>query len=352
MCAAGDVCILGGCVASCADAGPGSATCVTDSDCPCRNFCALGVCVRSSRCDEAFLTWNGATSDTNGECIHNLGSFNLSWGTTSGGPYPNTLDVGMPCVPGAMVACDGGQAIQLDCAYRITGLTNGTWYFVANDCDTSGICSTSSNQASKVIHCSSNAGCVTGADCAPYQTCDPSSNQCNTGCNGNTCSCVLDSQCNGLSPAEQICGAGAICTAGCKDGAPCGIDQVCDLSTGSPGTCTTGCTGTTCACVTDSQCEGGMAISGMVCGVDGFCHAGCKTALNCSSTQVCDTTLGTIGSCSRSCTSPGCCYLDSQCNGGQTGQGVICSSTNSSCVPGCHQNSDCASNSCDAGICN
>jgi hypothetical protein len=135
------------------DAGNGFA-CKMNSDCPCGASCSVHLCVPAPRCGDALLNWEGPVTNTDGSCLRDLGGFKIYWGQTQGGPYPNILDVGLPCALGASMACgDMDMVTQQDCGYRITGLTNGTWYFAVSTYNVGGTESSPSNEASKVISC-------------------------------------------------------------------------------------------------------------------------------------------------------------------------------------------------------
>ncbi len=273
----------------------------------------------------------------------------MQWGTVSGGPYPNVVNVGLPCTPGTQVACgDGGTVDQLDCAYTLTGITNGPWYFTATAYNIDGATSGPSNQASGTVACPCNGcSCGSGADCPPFQMCDPSTGMCDTNCAGSGCACVSDSQCAGGYTEQaglgqgQICVSG-FCVAGCNAATDCPLDLACDLSSGAPGSCVGGCTGSACACVIDTQCNADDEGQQSVCGENGFCTTGCKTGFDCPHDLACDQSLGFIASCKNPCTSGLCsCLFDSQCTDGGGGLGITCLESSGLCGPGCATGADC-----------
>lgn len=275
----------------------------------------------------------------------------MDWGTVSGGPYPNEINVGMPCTPGVQVPCgDGGTVAQLDCNYALTGLTNGTWYIVTRAVNTQGAQSGPSNEASATFNCPCNGcACSSGSDCPPFQMCDPSTGQCDTNCLGSGCACVTDSQCAGGYMEQSGLGQGQICVngfcaPGCNAATDCPLPLACDTSSGTPGTCLGGCTGSTCACAIDWQCAQGAEQRESVCS-NGVCTTGCRTGFDCTSTTACDQSLGFVSSCSSSCTGSQCsCIFDSQCTNGAVGLGIACLKSSGLCGPGCATGNDCGTN--------
>jgi hypothetical protein len=120
---------------ACASANAGAgAPCTTDVNCTCGTVCAALACVPRSKCDEGLLTWDGPVARTDGQCLRNLEGFKVYWGTTAGGPYEHTLNVGIPCANGPTLPCGdaGGSGPELKCSYRVTALDAGTWYFTVS----------------------------------------------------------------------------------------------------------------------------------------------------------------------------------------------------------------------------
>jgi hypothetical protein len=139
------------------EAGVGT-TCI-DGDaaaCPCGLTCSALRCVPKSACNEALLSWTGPTQNDDGTCLRDLAGFNVYWGPdASANVRVNALDAGTPCVSAGMVACDdaGGMAPDLRCSHRITGLTNGPWFFAVTAYTDAGIESPPSVEGSKTIAC-------------------------------------------------------------------------------------------------------------------------------------------------------------------------------------------------------
>jgi len=176
---------------------------------------------------------------------------------------------------------------------------NQTSNCASNGCQ-SGVCNISTGMC---------VPCLGDNDCASGQTCNTTTNQCET---PPPPTCTVDAQCSN----GQICLNGT-CTPGCDQNSQC-VSNNCDLSTH------------TCVppppCTTDSQCG-----SGQIC-LNGSCTPGCDQNNQCVSNQ-CD--LST-----HNCVPPPTCSTDGDCASGQ-----IC--LNGSCTPGCDQNSQCSSNNCD-----
>lgn len=85
---------------------------------------------------QAALSWIAPTQNTDGSTLTaaQIASYNIYYGTTSGGPYTNKVSI-------------AGTATST----TITNLTNGTWYFVATTVGTDGLESAYSNEGSKTI---------------------------------------------------------------------------------------------------------------------------------------------------------------------------------------------------------
>jgi hypothetical protein len=127
---------------------------------------------------------------------------------------------------------------------------------------------------------------------------------------------------------------GSICTGG-----------TCDLSDVTPGT----------PCTDDRTCTRGAKGTGVICSTSGptkgRCVEGCNTPDDCPGGSACDKSSGR-GVCASAsvprlgtpCT-PG---DNSQCNGGKTGAGRVCSAGSKTCIVGCHSDADCsAGTKCD-----
>jgi len=88
----------------------------------------------------AVATWVAPTAYTDSTALpaSQIAQYTVSYGTTTGGPYTNTVNV-LP-VNGVVPT-----------TVTITGLTVGTWYFVVTATATNGMVSANSNEASKNI---------------------------------------------------------------------------------------------------------------------------------------------------------------------------------------------------------
>lgn len=142
-----DVCAMPG-------AGVGAA-CATGADCACGTICSGLECVAPAACDEALLSWDGAVANTDGSCLTDIGGYRIYWGTTMGGPYPNMLDLGLPCNEGPPTACGSAGAMPSlpKCSYRMADLPSGTVYFVMTTYNTANAESAPTGEVSKVITC-------------------------------------------------------------------------------------------------------------------------------------------------------------------------------------------------------
>lgn len=131
--------------------------CTPDAGCSCGGVCAARKCVAPSKCNEALLTWTGPTENVDGTCITDLGGFIVNyWYADGGSPSDHVIDAGLPCAPGAVIACgDAGKTVvQLECAYRVTGLApNGVWDFTTSDYNDAGAQSDPSGVVSKDVEC-------------------------------------------------------------------------------------------------------------------------------------------------------------------------------------------------------
>lgn len=135
------------------DAGVGE-VCAKNEDCTCGNTCSALRCVPKSRCDQALLSWNAPTENQDGTCLTDLAGFMVRWGLEAGGPHPNEVDAGLPCVTSSIVPCgDGGSVPQLVCSHRIVGLDAGLWYFSVSAYNEAGVESPPAVEASKNVAC-------------------------------------------------------------------------------------------------------------------------------------------------------------------------------------------------------
>ena len=95
---------------------------------------------------QAVATWTTPTTYTDMSALpaSQIASYNVYYGTTSGGPYTNVVNI------------SGANN-----STTIANLAVGTWYFVATVVSTNGLESAYSNQASKVILSSAKPSAVT-----------------------------------------------------------------------------------------------------------------------------------------------------------------------------------------------
>jgi hypothetical protein len=95
---------------------------------------------------QAVASWTTPTTYTDLTALpaSQIASYNVYYGTTSGGPYTNVVNI------------SGANNTT-----TIANLAVGTWYFVATVVATNGLESAYSNQASKVILSSAKPSAVT-----------------------------------------------------------------------------------------------------------------------------------------------------------------------------------------------
>lgn len=84
--------------------------------------------------NDALVSWDAPTKNTDGSALTNLATYRVSYGKTRGGPYTQQITV---------------PATQT--SVRITPPSGGTWYFVVKALNSSGVESASSNEGSKLI---------------------------------------------------------------------------------------------------------------------------------------------------------------------------------------------------------
>ncbi len=136
------------------DGGVGLPCDQAENDCPCDLMCSARRCRERNACGEVAISLEAPTTNEDGSCLTTLAGFKFRWGTTPGGPYEHELDVGLPCEEVGTAACgDGGTAPEQVCFYRLGGLENGDWYFVAYAYTTDGLESAASGEASITIDC-------------------------------------------------------------------------------------------------------------------------------------------------------------------------------------------------------
>jgi len=81
------------------------------------------------------LTWTPSTENTDGTPLTDLREYHLYYGTTQGGPYPNTEHTNDPNVS----------------SWVVNDLAAGTYYFVATAINDASVESAFSNEAIKVV---------------------------------------------------------------------------------------------------------------------------------------------------------------------------------------------------------
>lgn len=152
----GDGGVLADGAIACSDPNALGKACEPDAaPCPCGLSCSGARCTTPAACNEALLSWTGPTQNTDGTCLRDLAGFVIySALDASGGPYPNVVDAGLPCVQTGMGACGDAEAVpQLQCSYRLKPLANGTWYFVVTSYSDAGVESVPTGEVSKNIAC-------------------------------------------------------------------------------------------------------------------------------------------------------------------------------------------------------
>jgi hypothetical protein len=85
--------------------------------------------------DVVNLTWVAPTQNTDGTALTDLAGYMIYYDTVDGGPYPNGIQI----------------TDETATTHTITGLAEGTYYFVATAYNSTGQESDWSNQASKIV---------------------------------------------------------------------------------------------------------------------------------------------------------------------------------------------------------
>jgi len=81
------------------------------------------------------LSWTAPTQNTDGSPLTDLAGFNIKYGTTPGGPYPNEVSISNPSIT----------------TFVVSPLTSGNWFFVATAFNALGVESDFSNEALKIL---------------------------------------------------------------------------------------------------------------------------------------------------------------------------------------------------------
>jgi hypothetical protein len=178
---------------------------------------------------------------------------------------------------------------------------------------------------------------------------------CITGSGAGSCGCNVDADCGGVS-SGLIC-SGNICVAGCRPGADggAGNGNGCDTSSGfacsvadggTVGNCTKGCT-------SDGECNPPIGR----CDLNTNKCVQCLSSADCQNNQICDLnknlcgecTLGNVGNCDPGGVGGAClpnntcgCTVDTDCAGGR-----VCDATSRICTTGCHNTTN--GNTCQPG---
>lgn len=322
-----------------------------------------GLADAGLRCDQTDIRWTGPAENSGGSCLYDLEAFVIAWGSVAAGPYPSALNVGLPCTAGQTVACgDGGSVVQLNCSYRLSGLTDGLTYFVTEAVSFNGMSGPSAPE-SQTILCGYDGGspCVTASDCPPYLMCDiDAGGVCDFTCQGAGCACDADSQCEATTQSGGL-GEGwtcinGFCASGCVSPTDCGLGSCCDVTNGLPGTCVLPPETPTaqCLCAGDNQCNGvggqdDEPSLGFICSPQDNCVPGCKSGFDCPADEACDLSQGFPSVCINPCVGSLCsCVSPGQCVDGGPGQGVTCILSTGLCGPGCDLATDCGSTeACD-----
>jgi hypothetical protein len=108
-------------------------------------------------CDSARLAWNAPTTYTDGTClpIAELYGFNVYYGTTAGGPYPNVVPLSL-AEAGCYETADpdpSGCGNLWECSYTVDDLSDGTWYFSVSSVAVGGAESEMPPEVSKTFDC-------------------------------------------------------------------------------------------------------------------------------------------------------------------------------------------------------
>ena len=319
--------------------------------------------------------------------------------TCGGGGTPGVCGSGTPCVPRACAAqdidcgpgsdgcgakldcgaCATGQACgaaspgkcgqlpclsDTDCGFTAscTGATIGAPGQCSEACDSANDCPNTGYSCSGAAGGScQQATCAADSDCGVGRTCQ-----------GGTCTCSGDSDCNGGACTNLLCDPGAKChsnadcskgscgsgsgaTAGsCAAGFACHNDSQC----GPTGHCGSGTSSTkgTCAYTGTHACHKNVDCDSNSCGtgtgsIAGTCPTGgttCHKNVDCDSNSCGTGTGATAGLCAKGATTV--CHTNSACDSNSCGAGT--GSTAGTCTTStqtCHKNADCDSAACGSG---
>jgi hypothetical protein len=178
--------------------------------------------------------------------------------------------------------------------------------------------------------CVKAAGCTSDADCTSGFTCSPSG-QC---VKATTTGCTQSSECTGLTYCDTSLKK---CVAGCDADSKCVSPKICDKSRH---VCVAP---TSTGCTDDSECPTGMVCNGTKCVLAPPTSTGCADSSECDAGKYCDANLGKcVPGCDddSQCATKNCdldsntcgamppCQDDSECTGGE-----VCSATSGKCEP-------------------
>jgi hypothetical protein len=99
-----------------------------------RSLASFNIQVVATATGSATLSWSPPTQNSDGSPLSDLGSYRVSFGTSSG-IYPNSVTVNNPGVA----------------SFVVDQLTPATWYFVVTAVNASGVESAQSNMATKTV---------------------------------------------------------------------------------------------------------------------------------------------------------------------------------------------------------
>jgi hypothetical protein len=184
-------------------------------------------------------------------------------------------------------------------------------------------------------------GCHADSDCpADRPTCNTTDGIYK--CVALSASCGGDADCTGGQTGTEVVCDNGTCNNGCNADSDCTASApYCDPSS-APGTCAATppspqAAGTDCAGKTDAFCDAGMSGLENVC-INDQCATGCHANSDCPGARP---TCNLTDDADQCVQLGGSCAQDSDCNGGMPGTGVVCSTADSTCIVACHADGDC-----------
>ncbi|MBI5544512.1 MAG: hypothetical protein HY901_11520 [Deltaproteobacteria bacterium] len=370
--------------------GGASQGCVADSDCPtpaspdpvCAPWAAIcesGTCVVSSvprpweadpgscagAADCACQPLNpppciGAFECLAGRCSYRCGACQIDADCVEGSVCDVDSDGARSCFPGCRDSsqCSSSEECVLDTCLGCMSCACYGHCRPSTPCESDAQCPAGTVCGTEPLPgCQQRCvpGCRTDSECAADERCAPPPGcpyLC--GCDYGTCvprplECAAATDC----PTGQVCAfddalqcsGSRHCVTGCFAQEDCQAGESCLSAHCGPccaGTCIA--SGSSGDCTADAQCA-----SGEVClecpDVPAQCVPGCRGPGDCSPGELCVAASDCEGCpCPGSCVAaPSVCSADSDCGLGAVCEpGLGCSSEASSCVPGCHDSSQCA----------